>query len=49
VLLGIALALGLVFAMLRRLAPRLAGVVIATHASAAITAYVLFLAWASMG
>jgi hypothetical protein len=49
VLFSIALALGLVFAVLRAFTPRLAGIVIATHASAAITAYVLFLAWVSIG
>jgi hypothetical protein len=48
VLFGAALVLGLLILFLHR-RPRIAGVVVATHASLAIAAFVLFLAWASMG
>jgi hypothetical protein len=47
VLFGVALALGPFIPLLNRRSARAAGLVIATHATAAITAYVLFLAWAS--
>jgi len=49
VLFGIALALGLFIPLLNRLRPRSSGLVIATHASVAITGFVLFLAWSSLG
>jgi len=49
VLFGVALPLGVLIALLRRRSPRVAGIVVATHASLAIAAFVLFLAWASMG
>ena len=48
VLFGIALVLGVAITLSHRRAPRLAPVVIATHASVAIAGYVLFLAWASL-
>jgi hypothetical protein len=48
-LFGIALALGLIIPLLHRLTRPFAGVVIATHASVAITGFVLFLAWVSIG
>jgi hypothetical protein len=48
VLFGSALAFGPLIRLLRRRAAHVAGAVIATHASLAITAFVLFLAWASM-
>jgi hypothetical protein len=47
VLFGLALAFGPFIPLLNRRAPRIAGVVIAAHAGLAITAFVLFLAWAS--
>ena len=49
VLFGIALAFGLIIAVSIRHAPRVAGVTIATHATLAIIAFVLLLAWASIG
>jgi hypothetical protein len=49
VLFAIALVLGLVILSSRGRLPRLAGVVLATHASLAMTAFVLFMAWVSMG
>lgn len=49
VLFGIALAIGLTVPLLYRRAPLASGAVIAIHGSVAITAYVLFLAWSSMG
>jgi hypothetical protein len=48
VLFGLGLAIGPCIPVLAKRTPRLAGVVIATHASLAVTAFVLFLAWASM-
>jgi hypothetical protein len=48
VLFGAALVLGAFILFLHR-RPQVAGVVVATHASLAIAAFVLFLAWASMG
>ena len=48
VLFGIALAFGPAIPLLAKRSPRVAGVIIAIHASFAITAFVLFLAWASM-
>jgi hypothetical protein len=48
VLFSLALALGPLVLLLTRQSPRLAGVIIAAHASLAITAFVLFLAWASI-
>jgi hypothetical protein len=48
VLFGLALAFGPLIWFLGRRAPHLAGGIIAVHASLAITAFVLFLAWASM-
>lgn len=51
VLFGIALVLGLCLwlLLLFKRTQRIAGVVIAAHASLAITAFVLFLAWTSIG
>jgi hypothetical protein len=49
VLFGIALTLGPFVPLLTKRVPRAAGVVLAAHASIAITAFVLFLAWTSMG
>lgn len=49
VLFGIALTLGPFIPPLTRRAPRFAGLLLAVHATVAITAYVLFLAWASIG
>jgi hypothetical protein len=48
VLFGLALGSGPLIALLARGLPNVAGAVIATHAAFAITAFVLFLAWASM-
>jgi hypothetical protein len=48
VLFGLALALGPFFSLLMKRTPRVAGLVMATHATVAITAYVLLLAWVSM-
>jgi hypothetical protein len=48
VLFGVALVLGLLIRLMAQRTPRVAGVVIATHASLAITAFVVILAWASM-
>jgi hypothetical protein len=48
VLFGLALAFGPLIWFLGRRAPHVAGGIIAVHASLAITAFVLFLAWASM-
>jgi hypothetical protein len=47
-LFSIAAVLGLLILILHR-RPRIAGIAVATHASLAIAAFVLFLAWASMG
>jgi hypothetical protein len=47
-LFGMAMALGPFIPLLAKRSPRAAGVIIAAHASLAITAFVLFLAWASM-
>jgi hypothetical protein len=47
VLFGVALAFGLSVPLLRTRSPRIGGVVIATHASVAITGFVLLLAWIS--
>lgn len=49
VLFAMALAIGPFIPLLLKRAPRVGGLVIATHASLAITAFVLFLAWTSMG
>jgi hypothetical protein len=49
VLFGIALVLGPFISVLYRRSPAAAGAVIATHASLAITGFVVFLAWVSMG
>jgi hypothetical protein len=49
VLFGIALALGLLVLLLFRRAPRAAGIAVAAHATIAITAFVLLLAWTSSG
>jgi hypothetical protein len=49
VLFGVALLVGPFVPLLQRRAPPFAGIAIATHASLAITAFVLFLAWASLG
>ncbi len=49
VLFATALVFGVAIPLLHRWAPRLAGVVIACHAGLAVTAFVLFLAWSSMG
>jgi uncharacterized membrane protein len=48
VLFSFALAIGPLIRLLARRLPNVTGAVIATHASFAITAFVLFLAWASM-
>lgn len=48
VLFGLALLLGPLIRLLVRRVPHVGGVIIATHASLAITAFVLFLAWASL-
>jgi len=48
VLFGLALASGPLMPLLARRAPHVAGAMVAIHASLAITAFVLFLAWASM-
>ena len=48
-LFGIALAVGPAIPFLAKRFPRVTGVVIATHASLAITGFVLFLAWISIG
>jgi hypothetical protein len=47
VLFGIALTVAPLIPLLAKRSPRVSGVVIAAHASLAITAFVLFLAWAS--
>jgi hypothetical protein len=47
-LLGLALALGPFIPFLHRRTPRVTGLTIAAHAGLAITAFVLFLAWASL-
>jgi hypothetical protein len=47
-LFGIALAFGPFIPISMRRTPRFAGLLLATHATLAITAYVLFLAWASL-
>jgi hypothetical protein len=49
VLFGTAVALGVLIPVLYRRRRWFAGVVIATHASLAITGFVLLLAWVSMG
>jgi hypothetical protein len=49
VLFGFALALGLTLPWLFGRAPRASGLAVATHATFAITAFVLFLAWTSAG
>jgi hypothetical protein len=49
VLFGIALTIGLCIPLTLKRSPRIAGLIIATHATIAITAFVLLLAWASMG
>jgi hypothetical protein len=48
VLFGIALTFGPFIPLLMKRAPRFAGLLMATHATLAITAYVLLLAWVSM-
>lgn len=48
VLFGIALTVAPLIPLLANRSARVAGVIIATHASLAITAFVLFLAWASI-
>jgi hypothetical protein len=49
VLFSIALAFGLIIAISIRYVPRIAGITIAAHAILAITAFVLLLAWVSVG
>ena len=49
VLFGAALIFGLLIVLLFRRTPRFAGVAVAAHASLAITAFVLLLAWLSAG
>jgi hypothetical protein len=49
VLFGIGLLIGLLVLVSRKRAPRIAGVLIATHAVLAITAFVLMLAWVTAG
>ena len=48
VLFGIALVFGPFIPLSMKRTPRLAGLLIATHATLAITAFVLLLAWASL-
>jgi hypothetical protein len=48
VLFGIALTMGLCIPLLATRSLRVTGAIIAAHASLAIAAYVLFLAWASL-
>ena len=48
-LFGIALTLGLLIPLMTKRSPRVAGFIIATHATIAVTAFVLLLAWASIG
>ena len=48
-LFGIALTLGLLIPLLANRSTRVAGVIIAAHATIAVTAFVLLLAWASIG
>jgi hypothetical protein len=48
VLFGLALLFGPFVRVLVRRFPRAAGLVLATHASIALTGFVLFLAWASL-
>jgi hypothetical protein len=48
VLFAFALPLGPLIGLLARRAPRVAGLTVVTHASLAITAFVLFLAWVSL-
>jgi len=48
VLFGIALAIGPCIPLLAKRSLRVTGLIVATHASLSITAFVLFLAWASM-
>jgi hypothetical protein len=48
VLFAIALTIGLCIPLLATRSLRVTGAVIAAHASLAVTAYVLFLAWASL-
>ena len=48
VLFGIALAFGPFISFVRKRTPRVADLLLATHATIAITAFVLFLAWASL-
>jgi hypothetical protein len=48
VLFGIALVLGLLIPLLAKRSPRVTGVILAAHATVAITAFVLFLPWASL-
>ena len=47
-LFGLALTIGPLVPLLTHRSPRMAGLIIAAHASLAITAFVLFLAWASV-
>ncbi len=49
VLFGIALTLGPFIPLSMKRSPRVAGVIVATHATLAITGFVLFLAWTSLG
>jgi hypothetical protein len=49
VLLAIALTFGLAIPVAHKRAPRAAGIVLAIHASLAITGSVLYLAWVSIG
>ncbi len=48
VLFGLALAIGPFVPLLMKRTPRFAGLLIAAHATVAITAFVLFLAWTSL-
>jgi hypothetical protein len=47
-LFGIALAFGPFIPLSMKRAPRFAGLLVAAHATVAITGFVLFLAWASL-
>jgi hypothetical protein len=49
VLVGVALTIGPFIPLSAKRSPRVAGVVIATHATLAITGFVLLLAWTSLG
>jgi hypothetical protein len=49
VLFGIALTFGPFIPLTVKRSPRVAGLILAAHATVAITGFVLFLAWVSIG